>query len=126
MEYKTESFLVYLPDITKIALTKHVFKHHLIKQEHNEIMQYITITFNQRDARMLSERFATLPPYLKEIPTKKYLWMIQGLVSRSFQCPIGVPAITNQSLFICEFVLYLIQYHLYSFDIYLSRSSCMD
>jgi len=65
-------------------------------------MQYITITFNQCDARMLSARFATLPPYLTEIPTKKYLWMIQGLVSRSFQYPNRVPANMVQAFFISE------------------------
>ncbi len=62
-------------------------------------MQYITITFNQRDASTLSSIFATLPQYFKEVQTKKYLWTIQGLVSRSFEYPNVIPANMVQSLF---------------------------
>ncbi len=87
-------------DIKKeIARTQHVFKHYLIKHEHNKIMQYITITFNQRDASILSSIFARFPPHFKEVQTKKYLWPIQGLISRSFEYPNGVPATVIQSLF---------------------------
>jgi hypothetical protein len=57
------------------------------------MQQHITITFNQRDASTLSARFAKLPQYFKEVQTKKYLWPIQGLISRSFEYPNGVPAI---------------------------------
>ena len=62
-------------------------------------MQCITITFNQRDAAMLSQRFTMLQPHFKEVPSKKYAWPIQGLVSRSFEYSNGMLANWIKSLY---------------------------
>jgi hypothetical protein len=48
-------------------------------------MAYQTLTYNQRDALILQPMFIHLQAYCTEIPTKKCLSVIPGLVSRSFQ-----------------------------------------
>jgi hypothetical protein len=48
-------------------------------------MQYLTITYNQRDAMILQPNFIMLQTYFTEIPTKKCVCPIPGLVSRSFR-----------------------------------------
>ncbi len=63
---------------------------------------HTTITFNQRDEAMLSQRFTTLPRYLKEVPNRKYAWPIHGLLSRSFEYPPGIPNTEIQTLFFSE------------------------
>ncbi|CAF1475388.1 unnamed protein product [Adineta steineri] len=51
-------------------------------------MTYLTITYNQRDALLLQKNLQVLSvsELFTEISTKKCLYTIPGLVSRSFQC----------------------------------------
>ena len=88
-----------------MAGTQHAFECRSLKQELNQLMQYVTITFHPRDAPMLAARFATLPPYYREVQTKKYLWSIPGLISRSFQYPYAMLPTIIQPLFFSRYYL---------------------
>ncbi|CAF3949624.1 unnamed protein product [Rotaria sp. Silwood2] len=58
-----------------------------------------TFIYQQRDAYLLQSKFRKLERHSREIPTKKCLYVIPGLVSRSFEFPNEVEANIIQSLF---------------------------
>ncbi len=62
-------------------------------------MIYITITYNERDTLSLSSEFKILQLHFTEIPTKRCLSIVQGLVSRSFEFINEIETNMIQSLF---------------------------
>ena len=66
-------------------------------------MAYLTITYNQNDAPILLSTIKNLQTHFTEIPTKKCVSIIPGLISCSFKFPTIMHANTIQSLFDSEY-----------------------
>ncbi len=89
-------------------------------------MEYLTITYNQRDAPILQPKFIMLQPDFTEIPTKKCVCPIPGLVSRSFRFLNQRQDNVIESLFNRKFYLNITFILIYIRLICLSRFTCMD
>jgi len=89
-------------------------------------MQYLTITYNQLDALILQPKFIMLQTYFTEIPTKKCVCPIPGLVSRSFRFLKQIQDNVIESLSKSKFYLNITCILIYIRLICLSRFTCMD
>jgi len=59
-------------------------------------MNYITITYHQNFAHMVEATFTNLQTFSNQIPTKRCITSIPGVVSRSFETPWALSVRLNR------------------------------